>query len=117
MVDGPGETAGGGARGRPFPKARSGGIRAFQPEDEHLLQISCRCSGLLFLGQPQVAGFRLSHGSNPWAAGPREEAPRTANHLNAPEHERGLISAKGAHDRGATPEQKPDVDAPLLWQR
>ncbi len=35
-------------RGRVFPKGRSGGIRAFQPEDEPPLQTRCRCNGLSY---------------------------------------------------------------------
>ncbi len=47
--------------GRPFPKWRSGRIRALQPEDEIPLQTRCRCNGPSYSGQPQVAGSTSSH--------------------------------------------------------
>jgi hypothetical protein len=51
--------------GRPLPKGRSGRIRAFQPEEEFPLQTRCRCSGLSYTGQPQVAGSPSPIPTNP----------------------------------------------------
>ena len=49
------------ARGRRFPKARSGRIQVLQPEDELPLQTRCKCSESSFLGQPQVADSASLH--------------------------------------------------------